>query len=111
MKSLAKMTTEIAVVNTEKGWYDEPRTFGEDIALLHSEASEMLEAFRTGAPVIDIWYSHAGRKPEGVSVEAADLLIRLLDVCHRYGINLYDAYELKMKYNRTRDYRHGGKVL
>lgn len=33
-------------INTANGWFSEHRTFGDEIALLHSEASEMLEAYR-----------------------------------------------------------------
>lgn len=109
--------------NRDKGWYDADRTFGEDVALLHSEVSEMLDAYRshgladaTRDPV-DI---HNGAeehvttlfaKPEGVGSEAADVLIRLLDTCHRHGLDLHAEYERKMAYNRTRPHRHGGKRL
>lgn len=42
------LQAEIAAVNTACGWYDdiEDRTIGDDCALIHSEVSEMLEAYR-----------------------------------------------------------------
>lgn len=46
--------------------------------------------------------------PEGVAAELTDVLIRLLDLCDQFDIDLAVAYEDKMLYNRTRPYRHGG---
>src|SRR5262249_40737012 len=40
-----------------------------------------------------------------------DVLIRLLDVCDIYGIDLATEYERKMAFNRTRPYQHGGRTL
>lgn len=40
---------EIAEINEANGWYDKERTFGDDVALLHSEVSELFEEFRAGA--------------------------------------------------------------
>lgn len=98
----------------EKGWYDEPRSFGDAIALMHSELSEALEAYRKHGFIS--WYSPADffdgpHKPEGVEYEFADTIIRLLDACHNFGINIQQAVDVKMEYNRTRPYRHGGKKL
>lgn len=45
-KSIAQMTGEILDVCHAKGWYDHPVSFGEAIALLHSEVSEAFEAWR-----------------------------------------------------------------
>ena len=58
------------------GWWDEPRTFGDVIALCHSELTEALWAFWKNEPMV--WYGEDG-KPEGVAVEMADCIIRILD--------------------------------
>jgi NTP pyrophosphatase (non-canonical NTP hydrolase) len=116
-KSLAELTEEVARLNRANGWHDTERTFGDDVALLHSEVSEMFEAFRdhgTDDATERVTYQQITEgaripKPEGVGSEAADVLIRLLDTCGRYGIDLLEEYERKMFYNRTRSYRHGGK--
>ena len=118
-KSLEMMCGEVYTNNVEHGWFDESRTFGEDIALLHSEVSEMFEAYRTygiydatgpNKKVLGIELSEPP-KPEGVGSEAADILIRLLDTCQRHGISLQYEYERKMEYNKTRPYKHGGKKI
>ena len=48
-------------------------------------------------------------KPEGVPSELADIVIRVMDCAVRYGIDLGAEIELKHAYNKTREFRHGGK--
>ena len=79
-------------------------TFGDRIALLHSEASEALEAYR--ARGLESWDGPGG-KPEGVASEFADVFIRLLDDCDLYGIDLEAEFFRKMEYNMGRPYKHG----
>lgn len=49
------------------------------------------------------------KKPEGVAVELADCIIRILDYCGHAGIDIEEAIRIKNEYNKTRPYRHGGK--
>ncbi|GHU66537.1 hypothetical protein FACS1894184_04760 [Clostridia bacterium] len=49
-------------------------------------------------------------KPEGVAVELADAIIRILDYCAYVGIDIDSVVREKMEYNKSRPYRHGGKL-
>ena len=105
ISELMRQAHETAV---EKGWWDKDRNFAEQIALQHSELSEVLEAWRDYCRVDHIYIDEHG-KPSGIPIEYADLLIRVADTCQRYGIDLEAALRIKMQYNKTRLHRHGGK--
>lgn len=116
-----------------KGWWDDhdlddESVFSEKIALMHSELSESLESWREGQTgglkqiilrrpdggVQDVTMAasvHIDKdtKPDGALVELADVIIRILDVCGRFNMDIATAVALKMRYNETRPFRHGGK--
>lgn len=197
-KTLAQMIAEVVEVNRANGWYDTDVLLPEALALVHSEISEALEAWRKKG--LEPWKLRVLKpattclvcraqtdmrapecpdhpdKPEGVPSEFADIFIRLLDYAWRfdeqdleaavrqcgkfgiydsfpanmntlhdlvslcshawegvfsgtladhmggvlvflrqlsehYGIDLAAEYEIKLAYNKTRGYRHGGKPI
>ena len=87
-----------------KGWWDQPRNDGELIALIHSELSECLEALRHGNPPDN-------KLPEFTSaeVELADAVIRILDMAEARGWQVAEAMVAKHEFNRSREWKHGGK--
>lgn len=91
----------------DHGWHDTQRSMAELIALMHSELSEALEEEREGKGSV---YIKDG-KPEGIAIELADCVIRIMDTFGAMGWDLEKAIELKHKYNCGRPYRHGGKKL
>lgn len=98
-------------VAVKKGWYESPRTFGDFMALFHSEIAEAFEEYRNKRPYNEIYYDEDG-KPEGIPIEIADLLIRVADFCKAHGIDVVRAIQIKMYYNEfKRPWRHGGKAV
>lgn len=107
---LGALMAEIARINETTGWYELERSFPEDVALIHSEASEALEAYRDGHEPGEEAHEPGG-KPVGIPSELADIVIRVLDLCHRHKIDIDRVVREKIAYNSTRGHRHGGKRL
>lgn len=78
-----------------KGFYDEAVSFPQSIALIHSEASEALEAHRNAEPT------------ENIIEELADIVIRVLDTCGYHSYNIGGAILDKMEKNSRRPQKHG----
>jgi NTP pyrophosphatase (non-canonical NTP hydrolase) len=113
---IKKIAEKVHRTAESKGWWDEnivagkviPRSIGDQFANFHSEISEAWELYRDGKPMDHVWLEEG--KPEGIGVELADCIIRILDTCEEYKIDIAYCLKLKMKYNETRPYRHGGKL-
>lgn len=113
--NIAELVEQSHATALEKGWWEPVKSFGELVALLHAEISEAVEEYRNNKPVEEVYFDELDfrdvPKPEGVPIELADLVIRVADLCGYYDIDLEQAIKLKMAYNKTRPYRHGGKKL
>lgn len=106
--TVAELQEYIKQWSKDKGWFDD-RSIGDLIALMHSELSEALEEHRNGHEPAAVRV--VAGKPEGIPIELADAVIRIISFCSRFDINLADAIDQKMAYNETRPHRHGGKVI
>ena len=81
--NLTDLQREAHAIAKGKGWWDEPRTFGDCIALVHSDLSAVLEAHR----------AFHGRIPPNHSwailgERLADVVIRVADMAEHYGVRL-----------------------
>ena len=102
-KPLSTLAKEIIEINTANGWnclkpdqWSDAYNIPAILALVHSEVSEALEAFRKD-------------DKENFAEELADTVIRVLDCSEGLGIDLDEQIKKKLAKNRTRGYRHGGK--
>lgn len=99
-RSLNDFIKEVHQNAVEHGWWEEERSLGEVISLIHSEISEALEEYRSGHEFNEVYYSCSSKdeeklchnsitiggckrcslgKPEGIPIELADVIIRVFD--------------------------------
>lgn len=97
------LAAEIIEINTANGWNCTTPAQWEDtykvpaiLALVHTEVSEAVEAFR-----------HDDK--ENFIEELADVIIRVLDCAGGLGMDIDAAVRAKLEKNKTRGFRHGGK--
>lgn len=103
--SLQNLAEEIRKINKENGWdVTKPVEWGNKykipgiLALIHSEVSEALEAFRRD-------------DGENFAEELADILIRVLDLAPAITEDFDSVVAEKLRKNKGRGFRHGGKRI
>lgn len=96
---------EIHEYATEKGFWPDQQNIPEKIALIHSEISEALEAYRRNVDKPD---EHVPQFTN-YTVELADAVIRILDLAGRDKLPIGEAIIAKLAYNKTRPHKHGKK--
>lgn len=113
--SINEILLDAYATEVSKGWHDgdpeEKKSLPIFVALVHSEVSECLEAYRERG--FDEWrepvdYNPDG-KPCGVASELADTIIRIAAYCAHMKIDLDTALRVKLEFNKSRPHRHGGK--
>lgn len=102
---LQELAKEIREINEANGWkpvngsdWADPHKVPAILALIHSEVSEALEGWR-----------HDDKA--NVQEELADVLIRTLDLAGGICEDFDAVVEAKLRKNRARAYKHGGKRL
>lgn len=111
---LEEMQSEVHAWAESKGWVPDEVTTAtvfEKLCLIHTEVSEAAEEARVTLPgfLQSVRYGPDG-KPEGFGPEMADVVIRVMNLCSLLNIDLTQMIEMKHEYNRSRPYKHGGKI-
>lgn len=121
IESLNDFAKEVHQNAVDHGFYDDGLRFGELIALCHSELSEALEEYRNHMPLVYFvdetgciekdMSRYNGQKLEGIATEMIDCMLRVLDWLGSMEVDVENLLRLKHEYNKTRPYKHGGKVI
>jgi NTP pyrophosphatase (non-canonical NTP hydrolase) len=108
LMNLNDLAIELHQAQIDQGFYTEGQQINIDqkLMLIVSEVSEAHEELRSDGNPHYVYYREDG-KPEGFSMELADVFIRLLDLSAALGIRLDLAVAEKHAFNQTRPLKHG----
>jgi len=104
VKEFIGVQAEVYNIAKSKGFHENSQSEGEIICLMHSELSEALEAVRHNNP-----QSEHISEFSSVEEELADVVIRAMYYAELKGYRLGLAIIEKIKFNKNREYKHGGK--
>ena len=128
MTNLNEISKQVYEANKLKGFDVKKENIGQTLCLIHSEISEALEAIRKDKKANMNGYNAmkwSNVDETGVNAiqnfkdsfnycikdtfedEIADTFIRLFDLVGFLGIDIDKHIELKMKFNATREHKHG----
>ena len=127
LRGLNNLASDIHTAAKSKGFHNQPQETGTTLMLMVSELSEALEADRKGRYTkYELFHETLGflesirdPKPDPFTEafedfvkdthedEIADAFIRLLDYVGKKQINLEWHVAQKMRYNQTREHKHG----
>lgn len=101
--TIEQLCNEACLASADKGFHSPAPTKLEALMLIVSELAEACEEVRAGSANEYL----VGAKPEGLTVELADAVIRICDMAGYHGLDLEGAIRRKMAYNATRPHKHG----
>lgn len=109
-KRIKTWQKDVHRVAVEHGWWKEgeERPAAEQFLNVISEVCEAWEEYRSRGFSVPVYWDY--EKPDGIGIELADAVIRILDICEAHDIDLEQLMEYKHAYNKTRPYRHGNKL-
>lgn len=114
MGLLNGLANDIRFDNASKGFDPTLETIDRYLLLVVSEIVEGQEELRDGRAPNEVYYEdnnpgRAGqlRKPCGFPSEMADALIRILDICAKFNIDIDAIVQEKLAFNRSRPPKHG----
>lgn len=104
--TIPELIAEVYADSVDHGWHEKERSPLEYHMLIVTEIAEATECVRNHEGGS---YINEDGKPCGELIELADTIIRICDYVASKGWNLEEALRTKIDFNKTREWKHGGK--